>query len=150
MDKRNEGILTPRQLRYVFCHEGDNTAAARAAGYQHPKQAAAKLMRITAVRNAIRDKQAKAVAESGKQLGRKITKTDVLDRLLKLADVPISKTRGNMSGQVSALKSIAEIEGYLLSKSLNLDKMLHGKSETELEYFVTHGYFPTPETEAAC
>jgi hypothetical protein len=141
--KNREELLTPMQLKFVGAWAGDNTAAARKAGYRQPKQAAAKLMKVPAIREAIAEKQAAAVSAAGKKLGRTITKIDVVERLLRLADIPISKTRGNMSGQVSALKSIAEIQGYVLSKNLNYFAMFDGKSEEELEYFALHGYWPT-------
>lgn len=41
-----------------------------------------------------------------------ITKADVMHRLLKLAKLAPERTRGNIIGQVQALKAIAEIEGY--------------------------------------
>src|SRR3974390_2236734 len=94
-------ILTRRQLAFVAAHGGNDTEAARAAGYKNPGRSAAKLMAIPAVRQAIREKQKAIVEASGAKLGQQLTKLDVVDRLVQLADLPPESTKNNISGQVN-------------------------------------------------
>jgi len=111
-------ILSQRQLAFVAAHVGNNTEAARAAGYKNPERSAPRLMAIPAVRRAIKDKQKAIIEASGAKLGRRLTKVDVVARLLELANLPPERTRRSLAGQVNALKAIAEIEGYWQRENL--------------------------------
>jgi hypothetical protein len=61
-----------------------------------------------------------------------ISKANVEQRLMDLAQTDPADTRGNIDGQVKALRTLAEILGML-----NNDDPLKGKSREELEGFVT-------------
>ena len=104
-------ILSQRHLAFVVAHIGNDTEAARAAGYKNPERSAPKLMAIPAVRQAIQEKQKAIIEASGAKVGRRLTKVDVVDRLFELAKLPPEQTRHNLTGQLNALKAIADIEG---------------------------------------
>ena len=105
-------ILSQRQLSFVAAHIGNDTEAARAAGYKNPERSAPKLMAISAIRQAIKEKQKAIIEASGAKIGRRLTKMDVVARLLELAYLPPGCTRGNLMGQLNALEAIARIEGF--------------------------------------
>ena len=109
-------ILSQRQLSFVAAHIGNDTEAARAAGYKNPERSAPRLMAIPAVRQAIKEKQKAIIEASGAKIGRRLSKMDVVDRLLELADLPPERTRRNLTGQLNALKAIAEIQGYFVNR----------------------------------
>ena len=135
-------ILSQRQLAFVAAHVGNDTEAARAAGYKNPDRSARKLMAIPAVRKAIEAKQKAMVQASGAKIGRRLTKVDVVDRLVELADLPPERTKNNITGQVNALKVIAEIEGYFVNRYEDLTKEFAGRTDAEKEFFASHGYWP--------
>ena len=53
------------------------------------------------------------IEASGGKIGPRLFTADVVDRLLALADLSPEHTRGDITAQVNALRTIAEIEGYL-------------------------------------
>ncbi len=147
---RTRDVLTQKQLQYVAAWEGDNAKAARAAGYSNPNVAAAKLMKLPAIKRAIRQKQEAVIQQSGEQLGRKISKSDITDsiveaiemvkqaskklaakRIMRNADVT-TQTRV-CDTIVKANMALAELQGYILHKNLNYNKMLDDLTEEELE-----------------
>ena len=108
----SRNILSQRHLAFVAAHIGNDTEAARAAGYKNPGRSAPRLMAKPAVRQAIKEKQKAIIKASGAKIGRHLTKTDVVARLLELAYLPPQCTRGNLMGQLNALEAIARIEGF--------------------------------------
>ena len=140
--KKRAGILNKRQLAFVLAHAGNDTEAARAAGYKNPERSAPKLMANPAIRSAIVEKQRAIIVASGARIGRRLSRLDVLERLLQLADLPPDCTRYNISGQVNALKTIADIEGYVVRRYEDLTKELADKTPEKKEFFITHGYWP--------
>ena len=140
--KRRVGILNQRQLTFVVAHVGSDTDAARAAGYKNPEKSAPKLMAMPAIRKAIQEKQKAIIAASGARIGQRLTRVDVLKRLIELANLPPDRTRYNISGQVNALKTIADIEGYVVRRYEDLTKEFADKTPEEKEFFITHGYWP--------
>ena len=106
-----QNILSQRHLAFVAAHIGNDTEAARAAGYKNPQRSAPKLIAIPAVRQAIKEKQKAIIEASGAKIGRRLAKVDVVDRLFELAKLPPEQTRHNLTGQLNALKAIADIEG---------------------------------------
>lgn len=139
---RNPALLTPKELAFVAAWQGDQTAAARQAGYKNPKQAGHKLMTTARVKKAVEAKQKAVVQESGTQLGKTLSKTDVLSRALTLADMNAIFTKGNIMGQVNALRLIADIQGLIIKKNLELPSEFYNRTETEQEFFAQHGYWP--------
>jgi hypothetical protein len=138
-------ILSQRQLSFVAAHDGNDTEAAKAAGYKNPGRSAAKLMAIPAVRKAIEEKQKAIIEASGAKIGQRLSKVAVVDRLVELADLPPERTKGNITGQVNALKAIAEIEQFLVRQTRDVTKEADGKTEAEMEFFCVHGYWPERE-----
>jgi hypothetical protein len=100
-----------------------------------------KLMAMPAIRKAIMEKQRAAIAASGTRIGQRLSRLDVLKRLIELANLPPDCTRYNISGQVSALKVIAELEGYVIRRHEDLIRELADRTPEEKEFFATHGYF---------
>lgn len=135
--------FTPMELKFVLVHEGDDVAAARTAGYKNPNTQGARLMSRPHIRKAVEAKHRKAVEESGKQLGRKLTKCDVIEGLLQLAKLNPEKTRNTITGQVTAWKTIAEIESFLIRKTQDLPPDFDNRTDEEKEFFSSHGYWPT-------
>ena len=140
--KRHAGILNQRQLTFVVAHIGNDTEAARAAGYKNPERSAPKLMAMPAIRKAITEKQRAIIAASGATVGRRLSRLDVLKRLIELANLPPDCTRYNISGQVSALKVIAELEGYVIRRHEDLTREFADRTSEEKEFFASHGYWP--------
>lgn len=130
------------QLLFVANWEGSPIDAARKAGFKHAKEASCRVMKIPAVRKAIEEKQRKAISVAGARLGKQLAKSDVLERLIKLADIEPFMTNNNITGQVNALKTVAEIEGFIIRKTEDINKTLAGKTEAEKEFFVANGYWP--------
>jgi len=140
-------ILSQRQLSFVAAHRGNDTEAARAAGYKNPGRSAAKLMAIPAVRKAIEVKQKATIEASGAKIGRRLTKLDVVDRLVALADLPPERTKSSIMGQVNTLKVIAEIEQLIGRQTRDVTKEAEGKTEAEMEFFCINGVWPDNSVE---
>lgn len=135
-------ILSRRALRFVAAHCGNATEAAAIAGYKNPNKSARKLMAMASVRAAIEEKQQAAIGAMGRKLGAALSRTDLIQRLLRLADLPPEKTKDSIGGQVNALRVIADIQGWIGSKQEDLTKQLEGKTDEEKEFFCIHGYWP--------
>jgi len=63
-------------------------------------------------------------------------------RVRELANLPPQSTRFNISGQVSASKAVAEIEGFVVNRYEDLSKVFADRTLEEKEFFITYGYFP--------
>ncbi len=98
-------------------------------------------MGMPAIRKAIAEKQRAIIAASGARIGQRLSRLDVLKRLIELANLPPDCTRYNISGQVSALKVIAELEGYVIRRHEDLTRELVDRTPEEKEFFAIHGYF---------
>ena len=140
--KRHVGILNRRQLAFVLAHAGNDTEAARAAGYKNPERSAPKLMAMSAIRKAIQDKQKAIIAAAGAKIGRQFTNLDLVDRLVELANLDPERTKNTITGQINALKLIAEIQGYLVNRFDHLPKDFAGRTVEELEAFADGRYQP--------
>jgi hypothetical protein len=141
-NRKDPSVLNERELKFVANYEGDIRTAAKAAGYKPNSKYVYTLMQKPAIREAIKAKLAKVSEESGKKLARQIAKADVTARLLKLADIDPEFTNNNITGQVNALRALAEIEGYVIRKTEDVTKLAQGRSMAEMEYFAVHGYWP--------
>ena len=139
--KRHAGLLNQRQLAFVVAHVGNDTEAARVAGYKNPERSAPKLMAMPAIRKAIAEKQRAIIVASGARIGRRLSRIDVINRLLELAELPPHSTRFSINGQVNALKAIAEIEGYMLRGQVDLTKEFADRTVEEVKFFAAHGYY---------
>jgi phage terminase small subunit len=139
--KRHVGILNQRQFAFVLAHVGNDTEAARAAGYKNPERSAPKLMANPAIRKAIEQKQKATIAASGAQIAHQFTNINVVDRLSELAYLPPERTKNTITGQVSALKAIAEIQGHVVHRYEDLTKELADRTPEEKEFFAIHGYW---------
>jgi phage terminase small subunit len=102
---RRQGILTKRQLVFAAAHLGNDTEAARAAGYKNSENAAPKLMGNPSIRKAIGAKQQAVIQASGAGIGRRLTRLDIVNRLLELANLPpVIETKLTLQAQVAALR----------------------------------------------
>jgi phage terminase small subunit len=134
-------------LKFIGAYNGpgSGTEAARIAGYSQPQLAAARLVKHPGVVAALKKKQDEVIKASGRKLGRAITKVDVVTKLAALADIDPAETNNNITGQVNALKAIAEIEGYIVKKTQDVTELAKGRSVEEMEHFAIHGYWPDEE-----
>lgn len=142
MKKRRDVVLSERENAFVKAHKGDATKAAVAAGYKNPSVAGHRLMKRPRVKEALEERNTAAFREMGRIIGKTIAKADVTARLLKLADLAPAKTNNNITGQVNALRLIADMESYIIRQHQNVTELLKGKTEEETEFFCQHGYFP--------
>lgn len=159
MGSHKREILSAKQLKFVAAYEGDGTAAARSAGAKNPSQYACAALKNHAVLKAIKDKQGQVVRDSGKLLAKKLAKAEILETILygigivKAASEKVAQKKHIRNDDVITLTKVldsltkagmtlAELQGYMIHKTLNLDKMLDGRTPEEMEYFAAHGYWP--------
>src|SRR5215510_1192450 len=144
-------FLSDKKLRFVAAWTGNLVAAARTAGYRHPKVAAYKLMKDPEVVKALQKKQEALLQESGEHLARTLplSRADVIDRLWQLAQLSPRETNCNITGQVKAAQALEEIFALNIDKNEMLKRQLEGRSEAELEFYVVHGFLPHQEQKLA-
>lgn len=133
---------TPIRVAFVIAWKGSDVDAAREAGCKHPDKDAFRLMKMPEIAGAIEKKRQQMFQVSAQKIATKASKIDVVDRALKLADMKPQDTNNNISGQVQALRLVAEMQGHIINKSMNLTAQFEGRSQEELEYFAVHGYWP--------
>ena len=142
-------FLSEKKLRFVAAWAGNLLAAARAAGYKNPRDAAYKIMKDTEVVKALQKKQESMLQGSGEQLARTLplARADVVNRLWQLAQISPQTTNGTITGQVKAAQALEEIFSLNIDRNEVLKRQLDGKSEAELEFYVVHGFLPYKEEE---
>lgn len=158
MGKKTEA-LTKLQFAFVAAFEGDGTEAASKAGAKNPKEYAHATMKLPAVKKAIAAKQAAALKAAGKELGKRLAKCDITESILediaflksvyrnfsdkkqKRADEANTAVRA-AEASVKAGMGLAELQGFIWNKNLNIGRLFEGKTEEELVYFAEHGYWP--------
>lgn len=168
--KRNAPeILSPQELAFVAIYpgHGGGADAARAVGYKNPRQSAYQLLQREPVRRAIEEKQRQVAATAGKELGKKLAKTDIVqrwigevDRVKRLADKLESNGTvdpttllafcKSLDSSSNALDKIAELIGAKVHLTADLTKEFESKSDEELIFFHEHGYWPTVDSERSC
>jgi phage terminase small subunit len=143
--------LTEMQMRFVGAWTGNLVAAAKTAGYSDPKRAAYKLMKDPYVVKALQAKQESMLQESGEHLARTLplSRADVIDRLWQLAQLDPHSTNGNINGQVKAAQTLEQVFALNIDHNDLLKRQLQGKSESELEFYVIHGFLPHQEQKPA-
>jgi hypothetical protein len=118
-------------------------AAGEAAGYT--KVEALRLYHTIPIQKYIEgyraDLRAEMIREEVRTLKRKgYTREDVLAHLDRLATIPPEKTKGSITGQVSAAEAMGKILGLVVAPK-NADDLFKGRTEQELEHFAAHGTF---------
>ncbi|HWZ43757.1 MAG TPA: hypothetical protein VNW97_09780 [Candidatus Saccharimonadales bacterium] len=143
------GMLTQRQMNFVSCWAGSSVAAARAAGYRDPKGAACKLMKVPQIKDLIREKQQSMARESGKALVGQIapSRIDIINHLWQLARLAPERTNNNITGQMKATDTLAEIFALKFDSQSDFDREVEGKTQADIDFFVAHGYFPAHSTQ---
>lgn len=151
--------LAPLQLAYVANYKGDGTEAARKAGAKNPKQYAYQVMKIPAVAEAIKRKQQRIVDKSADEFVRSVAKSDVvggimreIKKLTEWRDSLFAKKRMTATEQnilvrvleaiTKAYREIADMQGWIVSKSMNYDRLLDDLTEEELKDLVFNGNPP--------
>ena len=139
--------LTEMQLRFVSAWTGNLIAAAKTAGYSNPRVAAHKLMKDPNVVEALQKKQESMLQESGEHLARTLplSRADIIDRLWQLAQLSPERTNHNIGGQVKAAEALERVFALNIDRNELLKRQLEGKSESDLEFFVIHGFLPHQE-----
>ena len=138
------GILTKMQLNFVNNFNGCATEAAKAAGYKNPKESARQLMKNPTIMEAIRMKQNAFVEESGKRFGSEIncSRSAIINRMWDLAQLSPKDTKETIGGQMKALEVLSRVFDVRINRPADLDRLLEGKTQEEVDFFVEHGYFP--------
>lgn len=140
-------LLNEKQQDFVAAYRGNATTAARAAGYKDPKNSAQQLMRNPIVMNHLEKKQEAFSKESGRRLARELNfcRNDILNRMWELANLPHEdKERPSYETQLKAMQALAEIFDNDITRTADLTRQLEGKTQAEVEFFASHGYFPKP------
>ena len=148
---RDLRVLSEKKVRFVAAWTGNLIAAARTAGYKHPKAAAYKLMKDPEVVKALQKKQESMLQESGEHLAHTLplSRADVIDRLWQLAQLNPERTNSNITGQVKAAQALEQIFALNIDENDLLKRQLEGRSQEELEFYVVHGYLPHQESKPA-
>ncbi len=71
---------------------------------------------------------------------------DILSVLYDIATMPPEKTRGSITGQVSAAVAMSTIMG-LVDPVRNPDKFFEGRTEEELDCYAKYGVFSLPKVQ---
>lgn len=131
--------LTEMQLKYVACWEGNNTDAARRAGFKQPHVAGAKLMRMPQVRAAIEAKQKAMVKASGEDLAKtaKVGRSEIIEWLGAIA-----RSGTNEFARIGACGHLAEIFGMKVKQTRDVTAIFDGWSDEELEAYSCTGELP--------
>jgi hypothetical protein len=148
---RFANFLNPQQLQVVSEWNGDLIAAAKAAGYKHPRLAANRLMKNQVFVQNLKRKQESMAEESGKTLGRQIavSRPEIINRLWELAQMSPSETNRTIYGQIKAAETLAYVFDIKLNRPADLDNEMRDRTSSEIDFFIEHGYFPDPLAEEA-
>jgi hypothetical protein len=145
MPSRGKQKFTKKELLFVNSYGGNQTEAARKAGYKNAAVAASRLMSRPHVREAIDNRLNVATAESARHFGRDITFTrnDIIMGLADEAGLGKPEKRAESdSARVSALGKLADI--FQLTRRGTGDKDLFvGWTDDELEEYSLTGRLPT-------
>lgn len=133
---------TKIRVAFVLAWKGNDVEAAREAGCGRPESDAARLMKMPEMKAAIEKRREEMFKASAIKTGKALSKTEVITRALRLADIEVKKTKGSITGQVNAVRLLAELGGFIVKQSRDLTKELENKTEEELEFFAQNGYWP--------
>lgn len=144
---------TPQMRKFVeYLKEGKQQTEAARLAYPGSKASSVKACKL--VKNPLiiaemtehyrlqQIEAEKAAEAEGKELGRRraITKSDVMERLWTLANVPHILTNGTITGQVRAGIALSEILGMKIAAQ-NPDRF-DGFTDSELEQYAKDGTVP--------
>jgi phage terminase small subunit len=137
-------FLSEKKLKFVVAWQGNDIAAARAAGYRKPKSMAFRVMKDETVKNAIRSKQKIMIEESAKRIAAQLTfnRSQVLNRLWEIAQIPPNETNQTLGAQVKAAEALAAVFDAELKHIAEILPHLNGKSPEDLQFWIHNGHFP--------
>lgn len=143
------GVLSSKMLKFIAAWQGDAIAAARAAGYRHPKSMAFKIMQNEVVNTEIRRKQRIMTEESAKRLAAQLnfSRSHVLNRLWEIAQLSPNDTKHTVGGQVKAAETLASIFDAELKHIAELLPQLQTRTPDEIQFWIRHGHFPLSSGE---
>src|SRR5579864_6135087 len=106
MSRRNKSMFSEKELLFVQHYQGDQTKAAKAAGYARPGEVASRLMKRPHIKKAVDDKLAKAANVNAVEFGKRVqvTRNDIINGLAEEA-----RTAESDSARVSAWRGLADI-----------------------------------------
>lgn len=142
--RREGGLLTPMQYKFVDNYAGNATEAAKKAGFRNPNVAAAKLMKNPNVRAAIDVKMKVRIEAEARKEGEEIGKARGLERaehLEILAEIA-RNTKEAASDRIRAVMGSAELKLMRIARLADVTAEYEDKSEEEVEFFCVHGYWP--------
>lgn len=159
--------LTDMEFKFVNAHAGNDTDAARQAGYADPNVAAHKLMKRQRVLDALQKRRSLVEKECVRITARTmVTKSEIMEgqlraiaRLERMADIaekavteaiaekkPAELQLAAQARVCSALSAawdkLAELCQHKVVLSADLSKYFEGRTLEEREFFCIHGYFP--------
>jgi hypothetical protein len=131
--------LTEMQLKFVANWEGNQTDAARKAGYKQPNVTGAKLMKRPNVKAAIDAKQAAMIQSSGETLAKdcKVGRNDVIKWLANVAEHALSEF-----ARVGACGHLADIFGMKVKQTRDVTDLFEGWNDDDLEAYSRTGVIP--------
>src|SRR5437763_1776027 len=147
--RKQSDILPSMQLNTVLAWNGNLKDAVRVVGYKDPKSALYKLRKNPKFTDQLKRKQDSMIKASGEMLGRKLTicRTDIIDHLWRLARMSAEDTGKNIYGQIKATEALAHIFDIHIVRDADLKREIEQHTEQQIDFFVEHGYFPSPEEE---
>src|SRR5258708_16397360 len=133
-------FLNPRQLQVVSEWNGDLIAAAKAAGYKHPRLAANRLMKNQVFVQNLKRKQESMAEESGKTLGRQIavSRPEIINRLWELAQMSPAETNRTIYGQIKAANTLAYVLYLKLNRPPHPHNERRGKTSAQIDVLAEH------------
>lgn len=130
-------------VEYIVAHpESSEMQAAIACGWS--EGGSHKALNRPRVRKAIEAALAKKTAAVQTHSIKKaiVTRSIIEERALELALLSPADTKDTITGQVNALRLLSELGGHIVQQTKDLTEEFKGKSEADMEFFATHGYWP--------
>lgn len=137
---RQQPTWTAKEMAFVEAFKGNQTEAAKDAypKSKNPSVLGSELMAKPHIREAIRQKLAALVDESGRRLARIV---DIGRNEIIMLNADIARMGDNDSARVSALRELKDIFGLSAKNDRDTD-MFAGWSEEELREFADTGLVP--------
>ena len=139
-----QGILRGKKLKFIAAWQGNDIAAARAAGYRKPEIVACRLMKDETIQTEIRRKQRIMTEESAKRIAAQLNfnRSQVLNRLWEIAQIPPKETNQSLGAQVKAAEALTAAFDAELKYIAELLPHLNSKTADEVQFFIRNGHFP--------
>lgn len=132
---------TKMEALFVAAHKGNDTEAARIAGYKFPNVNAARLMKKPRVRKALAEKNAAMNRELGKVQGKRLAKVNITRNEIINILAGIARKSKSDSVRVSATSKLADIFRLSPRNGDNTEDQT-GWTDDELLDWAIRGIYP--------